>query len=619
MTLVAASSASDLGDGEVSLFPTESTAGVAFSQAELFSLSVSFGVMHRQLTTALAQALSAATGLHPKAAAVIGRDAGVPLCHVFFDRLLRLHRFLEGAQDCELAVAASAWSAPQRMDQIKASCATSRGMNQRVLEAVAPVWNLPRHVAGPFVAPRDRARPVSPRPFVNYNFAGRTPLQKVRARLSVAAARQLGRLSGGPPLGRVPVLSMGYATGALQGCGFYGPSGFADLRGFLRFPTHARDNQLRRDISRGVGTSMSSAICRFLRENGVASALHERAQEAFRQWLVDMLPQDLVEGGLAEVSRCDAVLQRYRRGSLLLSEFGSQEATYYVAAARQAGRHVVGIQEGGHYGYEADFMTGVESVYPHCDRFVTWGWTALPDRPECARTRTVPLPSPWLSERARHWRHVRHTRRPYPATKPYDFLLMANKVYEYPPAPSGGDVSRIDHIHAFSAMMADIIGQATRRGFRLLNKPYNKTTERLIAPKLEAVVAAAGDRYGVVERPDKGLFPELVDECHVVLWDQPGTGFLECLVSGLPSMVYWPRIYNQETEQARDAFATLEREGLVHRTLSSLFDEMHRYKQNPSLWMADPGRAAATGAFCGAYASTSAAWTSDWRAFVRSI
>jgi hypothetical protein len=249
---------------------------------------------------------------------------------------------------------------------------------------------------------------------------------------------------------------------------------------------------------------------------------------------------------------------------------------------------------------------------------VTWGWDARPDGEACRGTALVPLPSPWLSDRGRFWRES--LRRDAADDKPYDFLWFTNKVYRFPPAPRGGAICSIDNIAEVRSMMTSLVRGAAAHGARVLHKPYNRSTRRIMIKTFAELERLGGSSYRDAGHEDKGLTPRLVDECRVVLWDQVGTGMLECLAASIPTMAYWPRdYYNRERAGAQGLVAELERWGLVHRATDTLFKELSAFKSSPRAWLDDPGRRAAAERFSRAYGWADPAWPDAWRRHLDSL
>jgi hypothetical protein len=598
--LVAKAVAEELRDGEVSLFSTEAAASPAsFSQEELFALSPRYSALYAEIIEALAPLIEA-DGLTPRAARTVLRDAAPTVAHFAIDRALRLARFVEARGTSGLFVAAPGapkWDYP-RPEALRIAAANSRELNEAVLARLAPVFGLASVASVP--SPETHAPAVQPG-FLNYNFEGRGPWSKALGRLRRAAARVWP--------GRAPALGLSYATFVLQDAGLFGCGGLEFVRGRGSFPA-ALPAPARR-----------AALLAALADRRVAiEALLKSAPltDACLALMADLFPADALEGARAHYAEASRVLAPFAPTALVLSETSNVEATYLLAAAHARGFETIGVQEGGHYGYEDDYVNGVELEYPHFDRYVTWGWSRFPDGAGMGRVTAVPLPAPWLSERRGQWRRDAD---PGPSwwekERPYDLLLMSNKIYPYPTAPSGGAVSRSDHTPAFAAELVDLAARARAANVRILHKSFNTATMRQLAGTLAAMREAGGGCYAHVERLDKGMHPVLVARARMVLWDQPGTGFLECLTAGLPTMILWSRRYNREVPWARERFTALERAGLVHRDAASTLTEFARYKAAPSAWMRDAGRLEAARAFCAEYALADDAWKAPWRCLIR--
>jgi putative transferase (TIGR04331 family) len=253
----------------------------------------------------------------------------------------------------------------------------------------------------------------------------------------------------------------------------------------------------------------------------------------------------------------------------------------------------------------------LELEYADVDEFVSWGWSQLPDHPALNGIAVNDLPSPWLSERKRYWAGLNSG-----GEREYDFLLMPNMVKRFPAAPHGASTSRIDLVEELACSLKDLVRKVTEKGLRILHKPYNPTTVKVMAKTMKELESIGGNKYSCFQQLDKGLTYELLQQCHVVLWDQPGTGFLECISSNIPTMVYWPRIYSQEEEWAKPIFLELEQQGIIHRNTDSLIEEMLRFKKSSLLWMNDPRRLSLINRFCREFAWASEGWPEYWRQYL---
>lgn len=591
-------------EGVVTLFPGEGRPGVVLSEEETSRQGALYSKLYAELSARLAPHL----GVEGPAAAILSRRVMVPLAHAYLDRVLRLGLLVKAHPGDELEVARAEFEAPELIEAFQQAAVDSPAFNQALLARIAPVWGLalgaPAALWEPALAPR---RPVN----TNFAYYPRSAGKLLSKAWSKLAARPLSRL-----LGRIPVLSMAYAVEAFRREGF-------TFRLLAELPWHGtpscppRDAALRARVLAPALADFRAPLDHFLAMAGVDDgAARARAVAGFGPYLDAFFPSAFLEGTVRNLADGERLLRAWRGRPLLYSEAAGTRETFLLAAAKTLGMPLVACQHGGHYGYIDEHVDALELELAFCDLYVSWGWTRLPDSPLCARLRTAPLPSPWLSERAKYWRRAKI---PSSAKKPFDLLLMSNKVKRFPWPPSAAINSRIDLIEPYAALLKDFVREAARRGLSVLHKPYDPKTVALLPATFRELEALGGSRYRLLDGFDKGLPLETLAQCRLVAWDQPGTGFLECLTAGIPTLVYWPRLYNREAPRARAIFAELEAAGLVHRTLDSFFTEAGSFIAAPDSWRARPARVAAAAKFCEEYARASDDWPSAWRGFLEKL
>ncbi|MBI5625558.1 MAG: hypothetical protein HY924_17405 [Elusimicrobia bacterium] len=590
------------------LFPDEDHPGVPFSQDELRSLSPAYSRLYAVLVEAAAGVLSGKLGVPKPAAEVLAREGIVSQAHFFLDRFLRLLRLVGSRPGGAWAVLAAAAPLPEDVAEFRALAQSSLAFNQALLARQAAVLSLlvqepPEPLADPVPTPGPST--------VNYNnLLGTTLLQRMGRKLAMAGWRAASRLrpSAAAPM---PAHSLAYMTEPLKNAGFYAGT-LEDVRRRVSLVSSPRDSGSRGALAAALEGRGAEAAAFLSAAGGLDAGQAGRAAGALTTFLVAAFPSSLLEAGSENVRRCSAVLAPFAPGPLLIAEAGTLEPALMVAGARAAGMDVVGVQYGGHHSYMDDHVWPSELMYPDYQTYVTWGWDTRPDGESCREVRLMPLPSPWLSERGRFWRAS--LAKAVAADKEFDFLWFTNKVYRFPPAPSGTAVCSIDSIAEIRAMMTGLVREARARGVRILHKPYNADTTALLAKTSSELERLGAGDYASVSRLDKGLTPALVDRARVVLWDQPGTGMLECLAGGIPTMVFWPRdYYTRERAGARELVAGLERWGLIHRTVESLFRELSDFKAGPDAWLARPERLEAAARFSRAYGWADASWARIWR------
>lgn len=605
--------AGDVGgpdEGYVSLFPSERHEGVALSQEKLIELSTLYSSLYVRLCAAVAGRLASRPGVGPAAARTTVREALVPIVHFYLDRLLRLELLLLSRPGASWRVPRPA-SAPTagRCGEFNSLCFSSHDFNQDLLCRLAALWNIPLEGGLPAASEAAPARPA-----VNRNFEG-SPASRRVLRYGLTLLDRFLRSVG---IGRrIPTLSMAYHTLPLRDAGFYF-LGLENVQGRFVAPRVTRDPSLREELLAATLRAEAPAIVDFLLASGFRNReTAVRAAEDFADFVAEQYPPVLLEGLAPALRAADAVLSGYGRRPLWVAEVNNDEATFLIAAARERGQEVIGFQHGGHSGYIDDHTGAVEYEYGFFDRFVSWGWDVMPDFDVCRSIPVSPLPSPWLDARARHWARALPENDRDPRGKPYGFLFMSNKVYRFPPAPSGAAVARSDRLKEIVAYHEELAAACAARKVGLLHKPYNEDAGRLTSGLLARLARDHAPYYRRLVTADKGLHADRLRECAMVLWDQPGTGFLECLAAGIPTLVFWPRHYNREEPRRREAFRSLEEAGLVHRTAVSALDELARFTADPAAWRAQPARVNAVKAFARELGWSDPDWVRHWKAFLK--
>ncbi len=331
-----------------------------------------------------------------------------------------------------------------------------------------------------------------------------------------------------------------------------------------------------------------------------------RLSQAYANLLVDWFPVGFLEGLTANLKKFSETLPATSLVGVIGHD-GTSNAGYFAsAAARLSGATVVGVQHGGHYGYTDDMSLGAQFEYAHYDKMVTWGWTQIDGHlPKC---ETVPLPSPRLSERP-----LKFSRRDLAADRPdaRDVLFLSNLWHRFPHASTCGQ-ARVDFIDAITDSQEALMRALASVGLTVDHKPYSMRFVDLYAEHYRRLELAGGSGYRLVGSSQKGLSPALVKSCRIILWDQIGSGTLECLTSGIPTMVYWQRIYSREIAWARPLVAALEQWGVIHADPRQVATAIQEYLADPIGWMAHPSRREAIGAFCREYALTDVSWKHAW-------
>lgn len=597
----------------VSLFPCEDGGGVSFTNEEIIEQSHWYAELYIDIIKNLSAALSVSPGLPPTAAAVISRAASVPLVHFLMDRTIRLHRMKGRHKDLRVADTDYTPDAVQTMEGFGLSIIASRRLNQFVIVKLAPVFGL-EVVPNPFPGEPDEPPFDAEKNFKNFLFHT-SYSSRIQERLRTISLRLSRRF------GKIPALSMANLQRPLQQGGLYGIGKLAYSDRRFQYEGGDRDEVLRRAVFPSAIQKSDAAIRKFLSQAGLTDPdLQTRLRDVFAECFQSFFPVSMFEKCAVNISQAQNHLESFRAKTLFSPSVSlTGDSAFPVAAARNLGMTVVGSQHGGHHGYLREHVWALEGEYPFCDFFVTWGWERFEEHPALQSVRAVRLPPPWLCARKQYWDKEFHSAERYPSQKSFDFLLLTNKVYRSPAAPSGAHAS-VNHLQGIAAGMLELVERCASQKVSIVHKPYSSGFIYMMPRTHERMLEAGqGIYYRLAERFDKGLTVELVKSAHVILFDQPGTGFLECAACEIPSMVLWNRLFHVEMDWARDIFLEMEKVGVVHRTVQSLVNEMLEFKKSPSDWMNNPERKDVIARFCHQYAWVPDNWPSYWKKFIKAL
>ena len=582
---------------QFALFPSELGGGVTITQDEILQLSQIYSRLYETYISRLSVRLTSQFDITEPAAGILARRALVPLIHCFMDRLVRVKKVIDCAPSQLITPRQKLFSTLDTIEAFEQCAVNNPAFNQSMIWFVGRVWQLPE------------SDPVPEQPLFTPQVGFKNNLFRLYPRTPLRLIKKIWlRLMGILPRSRFPALTMANATGAFLQHGFYSKY-LGDVSPKWPLAVVSIDRDLREKLFSDDFIE-DSELNVFLIKLELEVHEQKRARILFKDFMQCYYPSSLLEAIPQNMKQALQALQPFKKRALISSSGRDTRSSYIVAGAKQMGLSIIDHQHGGHYGYLEDVNVIPELEYPGVDQFLSWGWSRLPDHPAAKGISVIELPSPWLSERKRYWAGLN-----LGGEREYDFLLMPNMVKRFPAAPQGASTSRIDLIQEFATSLKHLVSKATEMGITILHKPYNTTTVNLLAKTMQELKSIGGLQYCCEQQLDKGLTYKLVQRCHVVLWDLPGTGFLECLSSNIPTMVYWPRTYCQEETWVKPIFLELERLGIVHCGTDTLLEEFEKFKVSPKSWMNNPERVALVNRFCRQFAWTSEEWPQYWRRY----
>jgi putative transferase (TIGR04331 family) len=395
--------------------------------------------------------------------------------------------------------------------------------------------------------------------------------------------------------------------------GMLGPFSFFQKRFNLDLESSLKNLKLRESLLGDLEVILKPQYERFLLQ--ILGNLQKRKLKqlslAYCCILVDWFPILFLEGLSLNLKKVSQKLCADNSVGTIGHSINSDLGYLVSAVTRLAGKTIFGIQHGGHNGYIDDNAAHGQTEYALYDKMITWGWTEIDDHlPHC---ETIPLPSPKLSEQSLKANYLKNVKSKSKDMR--DILFLSNLFHRFPYASTCGQ-SRVDFIDEITNSQEDLMLAIKDAELTVCHKPYNMRFVDLYPEHYRRIEMAGGTGYQLLKSTHKGLKVKLIMTCRILLWDQIGTGTLECLTSEVPSMIYWKRIYSRESLWAKDLIARLEQNGIIHSSPETLTQEIKRYLGDPESWMNNSSRKQAIKDFCQKFALTDPRWFDKWKEFL---
>tara|TARA_Y100001937_G_scaffold128680_1_gene206689 strand:+ start:17646 stop:19466 length:1821 start_codon:yes stop_codon:yes gene_type:complete len=535
---------------------------------------------------------------------VIARRSVGPILHAAIDRAIRVKRVFERAgRSASVAPVTDYDTVIDRIEEFEGLVSADYQTNSYL------IWRFGAALGYREEADGAGEPPSYSTPGISRNFLFEIPLRLKLQRRAYAYLKK----AIGPNPDLIPATGFANADPIIEARGLF-ISLFEKLPGGWLSTQGGRDEALREDLF-GSAIDAIPGLRPLLESYGFDGRQSSAILSELRGLLTRFFPQAFLESFQPNHEYAVARLANFRSNCLVSSGDGDSESVFYLAAARHLGKKTIKAQHGGLYGYVQDIAPVTEVEWPSCDIFLSWGWQTLPTGyAGFSQMEVKVLPSPWLSERKNYLAGVAKKGR-----REFDLLWMPQLMKRYTNAPQGSSSISRDLLPAMSREMVSFVDvAAAKNGISILCKPYNNLTVSIMAKTFAELKAIGKDCLFVSSKFEKGLTPSLLARCRMVVWDQPGTGFLECLSVGMPTVVLWSRIYCEEERWAVEEFLNLEKVGLVHRTPVSLVAEFRKFDSAPMDWISDADRAQAIRQFCDNYALTDSKWYRSWKRFFRS-
>jgi len=584
------------GKDGLNLYPNDIIGGVVISQEEMRIISSQYHDIYNPVVHKLCKKITKHSEIKSDNLDVVIRYALIPILYTFLDRLVRVNKFIKhnGKDFCVQELNCNEYPTPASTVEFRRNVGKDYKFNDYILFILSKLWGIEK------VSYVDSCKYNKHSGKVN-NLSRIYPRNlisglKFRTTLFLSKIRR----------GRIPVFGVAYAKAPLLKYGFYYKL-FDDLD--LNWPTgDAEVDDLLRSKVFTPDIFHCSEMDKFYESQKITLNI-ENVNNAICNFVRHFFPIGSLELFEFNISHAKNVIQKYN-SNFIVARGGAAKGKFIIAAAKERNMKIIGIQHGGYYGYINDMHQTVEYEYRDLDIFISWGWEKLPEYKFLQNLKVISLPSPWLSERRKYWKAEK-----YKNNKKYDVLFMPSGVKKIPLTNQGATGPRIDIINDLSLNIKNVFDVLIPNNISLLFKPYDNETLDVLSNTLYNLGCKYGNNYNIVKKVDKGFSIELLLSSSMVLWNQPGTGFLECISAQIPTMVFWSRFSTKEEYWTEEIFKKLEKVGVVHSNTTSLLDEIQTFKKSPKKWMEDSDRVSVVEEFCYYYARVDDNWSVKWNSF----
>jgi putative transferase (TIGR04331 family) len=578
--------------------------GVVLEKKEILSLSENLSHVYFELTDELSLRYHKKYNISQDALKILLRPAIVTLSHCFFERLIRINKIISTSKYKFSVAHGDLLPVFNVYEEINSAILTQK-YNQSVISFISQVWLLQKVVGDEIVELNIERLPVN---FKNNLFK----ISKSRFTIANLSAYFYKLFFLLPTFGRFPVLNFSSSIHSLHKHFFY-ILNFREVNKIFLKKDLSLDFELRREIF-DEKYLKSKEINIFLSKYSFSKKQKTFISKLFIIFLKESFSLQFVEGFHDNFHSARNALSTYTTKALLFSSLSDTKSLFMLCAAKTMKFRLINFQHGGHYGYLKDNSAALECEYPLSDQFLTWGWKILPEHPAITHLAIKSLPSAWLSERKNYWKNFLIF-----DDKPFDIIWMPCKTHRFTRAPQGISSNRFDVINQYSLSMIDFLTKAVKSQFRVYCKPCDYASFTLIANTYKSMESIGGEFFECTDKFNKGLSADLLEKGKLFLWDQPGTGFLECLACGIPTMLLWTRLFCEEEDWCKKDFRELEKAGIIHRTTQGLIKELKIFLSDPALWMNDSKRKLTVQSFTYKYALTDDQWWKTWRTYLKQL
>jgi putative transferase (TIGR04331 family) len=398
----------------------------------------------------------------------------------------------------------------------------------------------------------------------------------------------------------------------IQNKDFYNYNGiFSNLNPIEISSSNYQDSELRNSLSFNFPSELKSSFKNILMQldstinDGQAILISNLWANLFVEWL----PIAYLENYKSNYKKITNLFAKKNFAAIIGSSLTSDLGIFQSIYCKNNNKLIIGVQHSaGHYGYIEDLFIMSQLEFRQYDYMLTYGWDQVDIH--LPKTNFIKVPCPKLSNKNLKFNYTSY--KELNNTNKKDILFISNLYHRFPHASTCGQ-SRVDFLNDINTSRENFVQTIINNHYTINHKPYNLKYVDLYPNHFDKLKIIGGDKYSIIGVNQKGLTIDLLRTSKIVIWDQLGSGVVECFSSKVPTMIYWDRIYSKEAPWAKEIIENLSKNGIVHFNLISLEKELQIYFKSPKLWMNNKSRIDCINIFCENFTRIDDNWDIIWK------
>ena len=108
-----------------------------------------------------------------------------------------------------------------------------------------------------------------------------------------------------------------------------------------------------------------------------------------------------------------------------------------------------------------------------------------------------------------------------------------------------------------------------------------KNSQKTFSPHYDKLKNVGENYLDILSLNSRGIYGDLIKTYPIFIFDEIGTGALECFAKGVPVMIYWNKIWSRDALHAKNDFKALKQSKILFDDVNELIAELELFFVNP--------------------------------------